>query len=75
MQGSAQEKKKTSASTQKTLKISKKFSPKTSETVNGLSRHKFQDLWDRGSTTTTTTNNNNDDDNRSIQNCMLSLAS
>ena len=31
-------------STQKTLKISKKLSPKTSETVNGLSQHKFPDL-------------------------------
>ena len=49
MQGSAQEKKKKCVSTQKTLKISKKLSPKTSETVNGLSQHKFPDLWDRGS--------------------------
>ena len=49
MQGSAQEKKKKCASTQKTLKISKTLSPKTSETVNGLSQHKFPDLWDRGS--------------------------
>ena len=49
MQGSAQEKKKKCISTQKTLKISKKLSPKTSDTVNGLSQHNFPDLWDRGS--------------------------
>ena len=50
MQGSAQEKKKKCMSTQKTLKISKKLSPKTSDTVNGLSQHNSPDLWDRGST-------------------------
>ena len=43
-------KKKKGVSTQKTLKISKKLSPKTSETVNGLSQHKFPDLCNRGST-------------------------
>ena len=32
----------------KPLKISKKLSPKTSETVNGLSQHRYPDLWDRG---------------------------
>ena len=36
-------------STQKTLKISKKLSPKTSDTVDGLSQHNFPDFWDRGS--------------------------
>jgi len=36
-------------STQKTLKISKKSSPKASDTVNGLPQHNRLDLWDRGS--------------------------
>ena len=54
MQGSAHEKEKKCTSTQKTLTISKKVSPKTSDTVNGLFQHNFPDLWDRGSTVSAT---------------------
>lgn len=40
---------KKSVSIQKTLKISKKLSPKTPDTANGLSQHNGPDVWDRGS--------------------------
>ena len=50
MQGSAQEKKKKMYFNPKNaqdFKISKKLSPNTCDTVNGLSQHNFPDLWDK----------------------------
>ena len=41
--------KKKKVSTKKTSKISKKSSPRASDTGKGLYKHNAPDLWDRGS--------------------------
>ena len=43
------EKEKKKVSTKKTSKISKKSSPRASDTGKGSYKHKVPDLWDRGS--------------------------
>ena len=49
MQGNELRKKKKRASTKKTSKISKKSSPRASDTGKGSYKHNAPDLWDRGS--------------------------
>ena len=49
MQGNELRKKKKKVSTKKTSKISKKLSPRASDTGKGSCKHNAPDLWDRGS--------------------------
>ena len=48
MQGNELRKKKKKVSTKKTSKISKKSSPRASDTGKGSYKHNAPDLWDRG---------------------------